>query len=255
MRLIVLSSAALGLAASFGLGVVVGKFVLKPDQPVVSAPTNAIMGAAGLDNPLSDPDAVLGDDPAVLAPPPPPPVPATTPVNAVAAVAAVGPVPVPGMAATPATPPADATPGCDIRVSQSAPVRSWTSPDRVSILSSGPTCGQATIRVVLETTDGSPLYTLQAPARDFGIGADASAAQVKDRLTQLLPPSAGRASAYAAWPEGAAEGPSRTEFPRETYEAMRAADVPVNCLKMPSGAQRCVARDPKSGAIKIMSRG
>ncbi|OYU78067.1 MAG: hypothetical protein CFE32_03265, partial [Alphaproteobacteria bacterium PA3] len=72
MRLIVASGATLALVVSFGLGVVVGKFVLSPNQPLASAPTNAIMGPVGLDNPLADPDAVLSTDPSITPPPPPP---------------------------------------------------------------------------------------------------------------------------------------------------------------------------------------
>jgi hypothetical protein len=58
VRLIVASGVTLAIVVSFGLGVVVGKFVLSPDQPLASAPTNAIMGPVGLDNPLADPEAV-----------------------------------------------------------------------------------------------------------------------------------------------------------------------------------------------------
>jgi hypothetical protein len=255
MRAIVVSGGVLAVAAVFGLGVVVGRFVLNQNNPSVSAPTNAILGQPGLDNPLADPDAALGTDSALNAPPP-------------AVAAPLPPSSQPGINLPPPPPPfvsakaeSDAaiaasavTAACNVRVSHDAPVRSWTKKDRVTAIAVGDTCGRATIRVLLETPEGTALYSLQAPASDFGIGANASADEVRNRLTQLLPTDAVRAAAYPAW-NADAPAPTRNEFTRETYEAVRAADNPVTCLKLPTGSQRCVAADPSNGQVRVFSRG
>ncbi len=257
MRLMVASGAALALVLSFGLGVVVGKFVLSPGEPLASAPTNAIMGPVGLDNPLGDPYSVLSTDPSLTAPAPPAvPVPPATGPNEVV-------IPTPGplvngvgpggesdtaMAAT------SAMSLCDVKVSQAIAIRSWKVVDRVIIMATGNDCASGSIRVTLETNEGRALYTLQAPARDFGIPPTASPEQIRDRLTMLLPANAVKSSAYPAWVDGS-ESPTRSEFTRETYEAIRQADAPVVCLKLPTSAQRCVAQDPKSGQLRIFARG
>lgn len=257
MRLIVASGAALALVVSFGLGVVVGKFVLSPNQPLASAPTNAIMGPVGLDNPLADPDAVLSTDPSVTAPAPPAvPAPPISGPNEVV-------IPTPGPLVNGIGPRAESDAAmaaassvqqCDIKVGQSIAIRNWKAADRVTIMATGNDCASGSIRVTLETNEGRALYTLQAPARDFGIPATASPDQIRDRLTTLLPAGAVKSSDYPAWPEGS-ESPSRSEFTRETYEAIRQADTPVVCLKLPTSAQRCVAQDPKSGQFRVFARG
>jgi hypothetical protein len=254
MRAIVVSGGVLAVAAIFGLGVVFGRFVLNRDTPSAAAPTNAIMGPPGLDNPLGDPYAALGTDPSLNAAPP-------------TIAAPLPPMTQPGIAAPPQPPiispraESDAaiaasaiTSACDVRVSQSAPVRSWSKQDQVSAIATGQSCGASMIRIVLETPDGNALYSLQAPARDFGIAPDASADDVRAQLMQLLPTNAVRAAAYPAWPaDGAA--PTRNEFTRDVYEAIRAANNPVTCLKLPTGSQRCVAADPSNGQVKVFSRG
>ncbi len=257
MRMIVVSGAALTLVGVFGMGVVVGKFVLSPNQPVASAPTNAILGPAGLDNPLADPDAVLSGDPNLSAPPPAPiPAPPTSAQNEVV-IAAPGTLPAESGArgeSEAAMSAVSSATQCDLRVNQSLAIRSWKSPDRVSIMATGSDCASGNIRINLETAEGRPLYTLQAPTRDFGIPANASADQIRDRLTALLPPTALKSSDYPAWASGS-DSPTRSEFTRETYEAIRISAAPVVCLKLPSSAQRCVAQDPKSGQFRVFARG
>jgi hypothetical protein len=255
MRAIVVSGGVLAVAAIFGMGVVVGRFVLDRDKPSVDAPTNAIMGPSGLDNPLGDPDAVLGADDSLNAPPPTvaaPLPPATQPGEQISSP--LPPVITPRAETDAAMAASAVTASCDIRVSRNAPVRSWSQKDRVSAIAVGQTCSTATVRIMLETPEGNALYSLQAPARDFGITSTASADDVRNRLSQLLPTDAVRAAAYPAWP---ADGPAptRNEFTRDAYEAVRAANNPVTCLKLPTGSQRCVAADPSNGQVKVFSRG
>ena len=254
MRAIVVSGGVLAVAAVFGLGVVVGRFVLNHESPSVSAPTNAITGPFGLDDALGDPSAVLGTDPSLNAPPPTiaaPLPPATQPGAATGGMTAD----ISARAESDAAMAASAiTAGCDVRVSQDAPVRSWSQKDRVTAMAVGQTCGAAMIRIMLESPEGTALYSLQAPARDFGINANANAEDVRVRLNQLLPTDAVRAAAYPAWPANG-PAPTRNEFTREAYEAVRASNNPVTCLKLPTGTQRCVAADPSTGQVKVFSRG
>jgi hypothetical protein len=267
MRAIVVSGGVLAVAAVFGMGVVVGRFVLNRDTPSVSAPTNAIMGPPGLDNPLADPDAVLSGDASLNTPPPTiaAPLPPATPPNSIATDQASPPTRTPPLpppfptitaraASDAAMAAATVTAACNIRVSQSAPLRSWSQKDRVTASAIGNSCNSATINIALETMEGTALYSLQAPARDFGIGPNSSADDVRDRLAKLLPTDAVRAAAYPAW-QVDTPSPTRTEFTREAYEAVRAANNPVVCLKLPSASQRCVAADPSSGLVKVFSRG
>ncbi|MEN9873765.1 MAG: hypothetical protein RL186_662, partial [Pseudomonadota bacterium] len=78
--------------------------------------------------------------------------------------------------------------------------------------------------------------------------------EVREKLMTLLPTNAVRAAAYPAW-DADGPAPTNTEFTRETYEAIRAANHPVICLKLPSASQRCVAADPATKQIKVFSRG
>jgi hypothetical protein len=259
MRAIFVSGGVLAVAAVFGLGVVVGRFVLNRDVPVVSAPSNAIMGPSGLDNPLGDPNAAVAGDPTLNTLPPaaaaplPPAIPPTA--NGAGSPTPAAPIAITARNESDAAIAASAvTAACSVRVSNEAPIRSWTKMDRVTANAVGDTCGTATVRIVLETPEGTALYSLQAPARDFGIGVDASPEEVRNRITQLLPTNAIRAAAYPEWQAGKAS-PTRNEFTQQAYEAVRAANVPVTCVKLPTASQRCVAADPSSGQLRVFSRG
>jgi hypothetical protein len=261
MRAIVVSGGILGIAAVFGLGVVVGRFILTRDAPVVSAPTNAILGPSGMDNPLGDPNADLGSDPSINALPPAPNAPlppATPPQSASNVLTPPNPAPIPAISARTESEAAIAasavSSACNIRISKDAPIRSWSQKDRVTANAVGDSCGNSTIRITLETPEGASLYSLQAAARDIGISPQATADEVRNRISQLLPVDAVRAAAYPPWVNGDTS-PTRSEFSRESYEAVRAANAPVTCLKMPNAALRCVASDPSNGQIKVFSRG
>jgi hypothetical protein len=260
MRAIVISGGVLAIAAVFGLGVVVGRFVLTRDvPPVVSAPTNEMLGTTGLDNPVGDPNAVLSGDPSLNALPPAPAAPLppalppgyattspTTPTQSAAITARD--------ASVGAMEAASVTASCNIRVSRDAPIRSWTQKDRISVSAIGDTCGASVIRISLETPTGASLYSLQASARDFGISPEATAEDVRDRINQILPTDAVRAAAYPPWSIGGPP-PATSEFTRDAYEAVRAANAPVTCVLMPSAPQRCLATDPTNGQIKVFARG
>jgi hypothetical protein len=256
MRVIVISAGVLAIAAVFGLGVVVGRFVLKDDAATVSAPSNAILGPPGMDNPLGDPNAAISTDPSINALPPAPaaPLPPATAPNSSAGAPVVPPTITARAESDAAIAASSVSVGCNVVVNKDAPIRSWAQKDRVAAIASGDTCGTATIRLSLQTPEGAALYTLQAPARDFGIAPTASADEVRERIGQILPIDTIRAAAYPQW-KSDGPAPSGTEFNREAYEAVRSANAPITCLKMPNVSVRCVATDPGSGQIKVFSRG
>jgi hypothetical protein len=255
VRLIVVSGGVLAIAAIFGLGVVVGRFVLKDDRTVVSAPTNAIMGPSGVDNPLGDPNAALAGDPAASALPPAAPSalpPARPPQGIVSTVGAA--TALSARSESDAAMEASAiTASCNVRVSKDIAIRSWSQKDRISVVAIGPTCDTASIRLMLETSEGAALYSLQTPARDLGILAGDTEETVRTRLAQLLPTDSVRAAAFPQWTPDT-PSPNRSEFTQESYEAVRTANNPVTCLKFPTTNQRCVAGDLASGQIKVFSR-
>jgi hypothetical protein len=256
MRAIVISGGVLGVAAIFGLGVIVGRFVLKDDRQVVAAPTNAIMGPSGLDNPLGDPNAALEGDPSLSSLPQAPsaPLPPATPPGRFSQTNPTDPSAMTARLESDAAIAASAvTAGCNVRVSKNAPVRSMNQQDRITAIAIGSNCATATVRLMLETSEGAALYSLQAPARDFGISQSDTPADVETKIARLLPTDVVRSAAFPAW-EANRPAPTTTEFSQEAYEAIRAANGPVTCLKLPTGGQRCVAGDVTSGQIKVLSR-
>lgn len=250
MKSIYVAGGVLALAVVFGLGVVVGRFVLEREPDIATAPTPAIPGMAGLDNPLSDPNAALGTDPDMMAeapaaPLPPAAVPRAAPTTGLAGMSAA-------QAESEAAMAAAALPACDVRVSRRMPVKSWGAGDALVATASGTTCGAAVVRIQVTGSDGGPLYTLSAPASDFGLDAGASADALRAALDRALPAAAVRAAAYPAWSDAT---PAQTEFSREAYDAIRAADAPVVCLKLPTAPTRCLAADPASGQVRVFNRG
>jgi hypothetical protein len=248
MRAMTVAGAAFTLAVVFGLGVVVGRFVLGGPQPAVTAPTTALPGLPGFDDPL-DRDAILDGDPSLLEPPPVPPTalpPATGPGGSGQFADATAAARAESAAAMQAAP-------CTVRVSKQMPVRAWAEPGTVVAEASGDTCGSAVVRLSVRGRDGAVLYTLTAPASDFGIPSEGDPGQLRGALDAALPNSAVRAAAYPPWGEGA-PAPPGAEFDRTTYEAIRAADVPVVCIRVPTAPERCVAADPASGQVRVLSR-
>jgi hypothetical protein len=238
LRAILVAGAVLALAGTFGLGVVVGRFVLKDERPAAAA----LEGVQPL--PPSDPnlDAQAGLDPALDPPAPPTPLPPALP---------------PGSGATAARVESEAAmaagaAACNVRVTRRMPIRTWASGDRLVASAAGATCGGATVRLIFEGPDGGALYTLSAAAADFGLSPQATADELRAALDRAMPDSAVRAAAYPAWSEAT---PAVSEFTREAYDAIRAANNPVVCVKLPTAPQRCVAADPATGEVKVFNRG
>lgn len=250
MRAMMVAGMGFAVAAAFGAGIVVGRFVLDRPDAAASPPATALPGLSGLDNGF-DPNAVLEGDPSLVAPPPVPP-------RALPPVVATPPDTITGDPSTDLarmeSEAAQMAGACSVRLAKRMPIRDWTEPGQVVAEASGATCGTALVRLTLRTSQGQVLYTLTAPAADFGLTDEATPEQALAVLDAALPNSARRAGAYEAWPEGAASH-GGSELGRAGYEAVRAADAPVICLNVPSAPSRCIAADPTSNQMRVFSRG
>lgn len=236
MRAIYVSAGLFSLLAAFGLGIVVGRFVMKDGPQDVAMNQNAIPGLFGQNNEFSA-AGIPNQDPAQMLPTAPNPPQANLTAAQAEAMAS-----------------ASAAKNCSVSASRSMPIRNWNSTGSISAVAVGESCGTAVVRFVLKTSDGRTLFTLTAPARDLDVAEGASADALKDAIERSLPDSAVRAAAYPQWKEGAPT-PLGTEFNRETYEAIRAQNLPVICIKLASAPQTCFASDPNSNEIKTLSRG
>lgn len=245
MRTLYVSAALFGVLASFGLGVVVGRFVIKNDQgenAAQMAPEIGVFGATAEANGAIDANL----DPAQMLPVPAAP---NAPQKSIVSADAVA-----VSARTEAEAFQSASKNCAISVSRAVPIKSWNQSGSVSAITEGEDCGSSLVRILVKNPEGRTVFTMSAPAGDFGIAADADAAQLKAALSRALPDSAVRAAAYPVWKEGD-KAPTGTEFGREAYEAIRAANAPVICVKIPSAPQTCLAADQSSGEVKTLLRG
>ena len=245
MRTLYVSAALFGVLASFGLGVVVGRFVIKNDDGMNAAqvaPDIGIFGATAETNGAIDANL----DPAQMLPPPAAP---NSPQKSIVSAEAVA-----VSARSEAEAFQSASKNCSISVSRAVPIKSWEQSGSVSAITEGENCGTSLVRILVKNPEGKTIFTMSAPAGDFGVAPSADAGELKAALARALPDSAIRAAAYPAWKEGD-KAPNGTEFGREGYEAVRAANAPVICVKIPSAPQTCLAADPSSGEVKTLLRG
>lgn len=257
MRAIVVSGGVLAIAGVFGLGVVVGRFILNDDQQPVSVPSNAIIGPSGLDNPLGDPSAILSADASLNAPPAAasgPLAPATPPPRFQAQSGDTGATITARAESDAAMAASTLTATCNIRVERNAYVRSWTQQDRVAILAIGPSCASASIRAVVETPDGAALFSVPLLPREFAITATDPVEAIQTKISAALPSDSARAAAFPPWQLNQ-PAPTQSDFTQDKYEAMRAANVPVVCFNLPSSGKNCFAFDPTAAQVKLFSRG
>lgn len=241
MRAIMVSASLLGVLASFGLGVVVGRFVLRDNSGANAAQTSPIPGMFGATNEFSA-AGTQTLDPAQMLPLPPAPEKAQPHISIAIS------------AGTEADAAQAAAKNCAVNISRAVPIKSWAESGSVSAVADGENCGTALVRIVVKNGEGRPVFSMSAPARDFGVPETADVEALKVAVSRALPDSAVRAAAYPAWKEGD-KNPLGTEFGREAYEAVRAANAPVICVKLPSAPQTCLAADPSSGEVKTLLRG
>lgn len=139
----------------------------------------------------------------------------------------------------------------------------WTNadaPDVITTQSDGPTCLQAAVTFVARNADGDVLWTFASTYYDMTAGgiAPEDAPAVTDEqmdafLTGWANVTAKRSSELPEWraSDAALTAPTfsySTPFERETYEMLRARNLPMVCYAAAAEATQCLVVDPSSHA-------
>lgn len=146
----------------------------------------------------------------------------------------------------------------------------WTdaeAPDIITTRSEGPTCAQAVVTLVARNAHGDPLWALAATHYSMSAGDGAlpdplpavDDAQMQAFLAGWADVTQMRSSELPQWRADAASLAESvqtfsyfTSFDRETYEALRARDLPMICLASAAETSQCVLVDPASRAPALM---
>ncbi len=143
---------------------------------------------------------------------------------------------------------------CPVNIQKPISISDWNNKGLVTATAEGENCQGAIIRIEITSTQGKSLFSMSAPSRDFGLTSYSSIDDVNTVLNATLPNSSIHAKAFPKW-DSDANKPFGTEFDMATYEKIRALDMPVICLKLPSAPQTCIAANPENGVIRTFSRG
>ncbi len=149
---------------------------------------------------------------------------------------------------------AQAAMNCAVSSVKNLAISDWNTRGTVSAQADGDTCGQALVRLLVRDGADKIVFTMTAPARDFGVAPDADGTSLKDAIEKTLPQSSTHANSFPEWKNNDTK-PFGTEFDQATYEKLRAEDVPIICLKLPSAPQTCIAENPKDGMYHTFVRG
>ena len=141
------------------------------------------------------------------------------------------------------------------------------TPDTIVTRSDGPSCAQAIVTFVLRNAQGDPLWTLANTHYDMTAGgtpsADGAPAVTEAQMDAFLSGWANvqmqRTSTLPEWRAGAesltasVEGFSySTALPRDSYEMLRARDLPLLCYAAAAEAVQCLVMDPATGSPTMM---
>lgn len=155
---------------------------------------------------------------------------------------------------------ASAENGCALSATHELNWSSDTQSDIVTATAHGPSCGQAIVTLVVRNAAGDPLWTLSRTYLDMvaGGGGPGAPPPVSDEEMQRfldgwVDLSLGRSSELPAWTESAAtlgdavQGMSyATNFDRDTYEMLRASNLPQICYAAATEGSECLIIDPAS---------
>lgn len=149
----------------------------------------------------------------------------------------------------------------------------WTTegaPDVITTRSDGPTCAQAIVTFVARNTSGDPLWAFASTYYDMtsgGIPPEGAPAVTNEQMDSFLAGWADvtemRSGELPEWREGfdnlsasAQTFSYDTPFDRETYEMLRARNLPMICYAAAVEATQCLIIDPASHApIMIVAYG
>jgi len=145
----------------------------------------------------------------------------------------------------------------------------WTNadaPDVITTRSEGPSCEQAVVTFVARNAQGDPLWAFASTYNDLtagGIPPEGAPPVSNDDMDRFLAGWADvsemRSSELPQWREGAAtlsESATTfaydTPFDRETYEMLRARNLPMICYAAAVEATQCLIVDPASNAPTLL---
>lgn len=145
------------------------------------------------------------------------------------------------------------------------------SPDTITTRADGPSCAQAVVTFVARNSAGDPLWAFASTYYDMtfgGIPPEGAPAVTNEQMDAFLTGWANvteeRTAAFLPeWREGfetlsasAQTFSYDTPFDRETYEMLRARDLPMICYAAAVEASQCLIIDPASRApIMIVAYG
>lgn len=141
----------------------------------------------------------------------------------------------------------------------------WTqaeTPDVITTASQGPSCAQAVVTFVARNASGDPLWAFASTYYDMtagGIPPEGTPPVTPEQMDTFLAGwadvSVSRSGSLPEWREGVAtltESATTfaydTPFERETYEMLRARDLPMICYAAAVEATQCLIVDPASHA-------
>ncbi|ANP47453.1 hypothetical protein [Candidatus Viadribacter manganicus] len=141
----------------------------------------------------------------------------------------------------------------------------WTTegaPDTITTRSEGPTCAQAAVTFVARDSAGNPLWTFASTYYDMtagGIPPEGAPAISDEQMDTFLAGWADVSTMHSGelpeWREGVATLTQSattfaydTPFERETYEMLRARNLPMICYAAAVEATQCLLVDPASHA-------
>lgn len=155
--------------------------------------------------------------------------------------------------------------GCGRNATHAVTWSNDAAPDLVIASSDGPSCAQAIVTLAFRDAQGEPLWVFASTYYDMSVGGrNPDAPPVSDQemegfLNSWADVSAGHSGDLPAWREGAGtlgeavDGMAYgTAFDRETYESLRARNLPQVCFAAAAEASHCLVIDPMSHAPTLI---
>jgi hypothetical protein len=136
------------------------------------------------------------------------------------------------------------------------------APDTITTRAEGPTCAQAVVTFVARDAAGDPLWAFASTYYDMtmgGVPPEGAPPVTNEQMDEFLAGwanvSATTSNTLPEWLEGVAtltESATTfaydTPFDRETYEMLRARNLPMFCYAAAVEATQCLVIDPASNA-------
>jgi hypothetical protein len=171
-------------------------------------------------------------------------------------------------ACQPATPDRtqSASAGCERTSTKQVEWSGGEAQDTVTARAEGPSCAQAVVTLTIRNAAGDPLWTFASTYYDMTIGGHSneppavSADEADQFLASWVDVTINRSGELPEWRAGsenlgeAAEGMSYfTDLDRDTYEMLRARNLPQLCFAASVGASHCLVIDPMSQAPIVIA--